>query len=426
MFTKTITRHFTKICIALCSFFLLPAVSMAQFVDEYSRFSISLQGGITLGYPADVNQVFGSNYNTFTQSTNNFGGEIQYSIYPFWTTGLGYRLNTIKGTGVDGFKTDVQSLVFRNMFNLNRIFRRHQTSEWLNPYIILGIEHDFFEYNLDNSQVSGNESAILGGLGVAARVHNRIELFSQYEVKFSNNKLDNLNQGYPFDQVGMVTGGIRIRLGKTKSKPLRLAPPVHFLSEAEYQDLLMRNEQLASANEDIIAQQNKIDELAAIISESNRRYTDKNEEQQAMLMLLEEKIKNLEEFESEINNGINNDQITDAYSTRINVEAGHYVQIYASSSLDPAVRVRGQIRSTLGDYVGQTEEMVFILKRKRYYEVLIGTFNQFHKASEFHKIVQNLFDDAFVITFPRPLHLKDAYEGTEIIWDNQSISSLNR
>jgi hypothetical protein len=412
---------------AFCILLLFSAEVKAQYGPEYSRFSISLQGGVTLGYPDDVNQFFGSNYNTFTQPTNNLGGELHYSISPFWTTGLGYRFNSVNGVGEDGFKTRIHSVVFKNLLNFNRIFRRNMASEWLNPYLILGLEHDFFRYELENIQNRGNESALLGGFGLSVRMNNRFELFSQYEVKFSNNKLDNLNQGYPFDQVGMVSGGIRIRLGSKDSRPLRLAPPVKFLTDAEYEDFLTRSDQFFAANEEINSQRRKLDELEAIFAENDRYYNRRIAEQQAFSLLLEERINGLDDRVTRLENRVENSTvIVNRESLRNEVPAGHYVQIFASRQFESSVRVRNQFQDLIAGEVDTPGEKVFVIQRGNYYEVLIGTFYRFSDASNVHSIALTQFDDAFVITFPRPLHLEDAYEGTEIVWDIQSISSLNR
>ncbi|MDX1590776.1 MAG: outer membrane beta-barrel protein [Balneolaceae bacterium] len=417
---------------AFCILLLFSAESAAQIQyanTEYSRFSLSFQGGVTLGYPDDVNQFFGSNYNTFTQPTYNLGGELHYSISPFWSTALGYRYNSVNGVGDDGFETRIHSVVFKNLLNLNRIFRRNIASEWINPYLILGLEHDFFRYELDNVQNTGNESAILGGFGLSARINNRVELFSQYEVKFSNNKLDNMNQGYPFDQVGMVTGGIRIRLGNKRAKPLRLAPPVKFLTDAEYEDFLTRSDQFFAANEEIKSQRRKLDELEATFAENDRYYNQRIDEQMAFSLILEERINGLDERVTRLENRVDNANIIverEEESLRREVPAGHYVQIFASRQFESAVQVRDQFHDLIASEVDTPGEKVFVIQRGNYYEVLIGTFYRFEDASNVHAIALTQFDDAFVISFPRPLHLEDAYQGTEIVWDTQSISSLKR
>ena len=412
--------------LAVCSFLLFPALSGAQYSSEYSRFNISLQGGVTLGYPEDVNRVFGSNYNLFTQPSNNFGGELQYDISPFWTTGLGYRFNSVNGLGEDGFNTDIHSVVFKNILNFNRIFRRNLLSEWLNPYLILGLEHDFFRYSLEDTRISGNESALLGGFGLSARFHHRFELFSQFEVKLSNNKLDNMNQGFPFDQVGMVNGGIRIRLGGTNSKPLRLAPPVKFLTDAEYEEFLTQSDRFFAANEEIEAQRKKLDELEASFAENDQSFERRLDDQQEFAKYLEERINGLDQRVTALENSSESEPTVQRVTLRNEVPAGHYVQVFASRNEKSAFRVKDRFHELIREAVENPGESVFVISRGNYYEVLIGTFYRFQDAAGVHRIAQTQFEDAFVITFPRPLHLKDAYEGTEIVWDEDFLLSPNR
>lgn len=410
----------------VCSITILHQVSAAQFGPEYSRFSATLQGGATLGYPDDVNQVFGSNYNVFTQPTSNFGGGVQYAISPFWTTELGYRYNTVRGIADDGFTTRIHSAAWKNIFNFNRIFRRNRASEWLNPYLILGIEQDFFKYELGGVSETGNESAILGGFGLSVRVHHRFELFSQYEVKMANNKLDNENRGMPFDQVGMVNGGIRIRLGKRESKPLSLAPPFKFLTDTEYEEFLARSDQFFGANEEIMAQRKKLDELEETFRQNDRNFTNRLDEQRAFAVLLEQRVSSLEERVGRLENRFEEVEIVHELSLKKDVPAGHYVQVFASRSFDSAARVKEQFHSLVEDVIDNPDEMIFVIKRGSYYEVLIGTFYEFRDATTTLRVALTRFNDAFVITFPRPLHLKDAYEGTEIIWDSEILSSIKR
>lgn len=403
-----------KAILFVCSFTLITSTIHAQDKPEYRRVGISIQGGVTLGYPDDVNQVFGSNYNVFTRPTYNLGGGVHYAISPFWTAELGYRYNSIEGIEDDGFETTVHSATLKNIFNFNRVFRRNAISEWLNPYLILGFEQDFFTYRMDQTSVSGDESAILGGLGLAIGITDAVSLFSQFEVKFSNNKLDNVNTGMPFDQVGMASGGIRIHFGKKGEKALSLAPPVKFLSDTEYSDFIDRSDRFFSANEEIMSQREKLDELEASFRQNDRYFSAKIEEQQMFTDLLEERVDRLEKRFEDV-------EIVHELSLKKEVPAGHYVQVFASRSFESAARVKEQFHRLVEDVVENPDEMIFVIKRGSYFEVLIGTFYEFNDAMRTYRIALNRFADSFVITFPRPLHLKDAYEGTEIVWSNSTL-----
>ncbi len=396
---------------------LFAADGFAQNSDDYRRVSLSVYGGVTVGYPDDDNQIFGSNFNTFTESTYNIGGGVQYAISPFWSAELGYRYNTIKGVGEGGFETVIHSASLKNRFNFNRLYRRNQISEWLNPYVIVGFEQDFFNFKLDDEDVSGNESAILGGLGVAFSITNSVEVFSQFEVKMASNGLDNERRGFPFDQVGMATGGIRINFGRGDAKPLNLSPAVKRLTDAEYADFIQSTEDFKAASQEIEAQRAKMTEIEEQMNESERNNRERVARLEEFTRILEARIDTLEYRLDNLENTVVESVQEREEEMRSEVTAGHYVQVFAATSYEAANRVKEIFHDLLGDEFENPEEIVFVIERGRYYEVLVGTFTQFEDAQKAHEIALSRLSDAFIITFPRPLHLEDEYRGTAIVHD---------
>lgn len=405
-------------CLGVFILFLVYAANgFAQDSNDYRRVSLSLYGGATLGYPDDANQIFGSNYNTFTETTYNFGGGVQYAISPFWSAELGYRYNTIKGVGDEGFETVIHSASLKNTFNFNRLYRRNQISEWLNPYLIVGFEQDFFNYELGNEDASGIESAILGGLGVAFSITNSVDLFSQFEVKMASNGLDNTRSGFPFDQVGMATGGIRINFGRGDSKPLNLSPAVKRLTDAEYDNFVQSTEEFKAASQEIEAQRVKMTEIEEQFKESEKNSQEKIERLEEFTRILEARIDTLEYRLDNLEVSVAESAQERDQVLKSEVPAGHYVQVFAATGYEAANRVKMIFHELLGDEFENPEEIVFVIERGRFYEVLIGTFSQFENAQRAHEIALNRLSDAFIITFPRPLHLEDEYRGTAIVHD---------
>jgi hypothetical protein len=390
---------------------------MAQDSNDYRRVSLSLYGGATLGYPDDDNQIFGSNYNTFTETTYNFGGGVQYAISPFWSAELGYRYNTIKGVGEGGFETVIHSASLKNTFNFNRLYRRNRISEWLNPYVIVGFEQDFFNFKLDDEEVSGNESAILGGLGVAFSITNSVDLFSQFEVKMASNGLDNERRGFPFDQVGMATGGIRINFGRGDAKPLNLSPAVKRLTDEEYADFIQSTEDFKTASQEIEAQRAKMIEIEEQINESERNSQEKIERLEEFTKILESRIDTLEYRLDNLEVSVAESAQEGEQELKNEVPAGYYVQVFAATNYEASNRVKEIFHELLGDEFENPDEIVFLIKRGRFYEVLIGTFTQFEDAQTAHEIAVDRLSDAFILSFPRPLHLEDEYRGTAIVHD---------
>ncbi len=407
-----------KCCLGvILSLLLFASDALAQDSNDYRRVSLSLYGGLTLGYPDDDNQIFGSNYNTFTQTTYNFGGGVQYAIKPFWSAELGYRYNKIKGTGDDGFETNVHSVVFKNILNLNRLYRRNHVSEWLNPYLILGLEQDYYSYEMGAEENTGFEAALLGGFGLAFSVSNTIDVFTQYEVKMASNKMDNINRGYPFDQVGMPTAGIRINFGSRDSKPLNLSPAVKLLTDREYDDFIARSNELKETVEEIKSQREKLTELEEKFAKSELNNQEQIKKLDAFTKILEARIDTLEYR-------LDNLEVTFSEAVqerdrdlKSEVPAGHYVQVFAATNYEAANRVKEIFHELLGNEFDNPEDIVFVIKRGRFHEVLIGTFSQFEDAQRAHEIAVSRLSDSFIITFPRPLHLEDEYRGTAIVHD---------
>ncbi len=407
----------TILALLFCSLFLLPkeVFSQAQEDEEFRRVSISLQAGLTMGYERDVNRLIGSNYNTFTQQTYNFGGGIQYAITPLWTVEFGYRYNTIEALADDGFETVVHSPVFKNIFNLNRIYRRSSLSDWINPYLILGYEHDFYTAEDEDARTVGNESALLGGFGLALSLSNTFDVFAQYEAKLASNRMDNINTGFPADQVGMSSAGIRINFGRSSTKPLKQSPPIRNITDKEYEELMSRVNEAALASERAAMQEEKIDELQNQLSELDAKFEEHIRQSERFNELLIDRIDSLEYRVNNIEMRIDSLESEREKDLRSEVPAGHYVQVFASVDYNSANNVREIFLELLGDEFDYTEEMVFVIKRQQFYEVLIGTFHRISDAQDVQSIAADRLPDSFVITFPRPLHLEEAYEGTEII-----------
>ncbi len=405
--------------IILCALILIPQKLHAQSAGEdYRRVSLSLQAGITMSYESDVNRLIGSNFNTFTGQTYNFGGGVQYAITPFWSAELGYRYNTIEGLAEGGFETVVHSAVLKNIFNFNRLYRRSPVSEFLNPYVMFGYEHDFYRYELVGDETnSGNESAIMGGFGLALSLSPTFDLFAQYEVKLASNRMDNINRGFPADQIGMPSAGVRINFGRNGTKPLNLAPPVRHLTEDEHAAFIATNGELRKLSDELNEQRKLAEDLDERFRKLERSYQEHIDRLDAFTRLLEERIDTLEYRLDNLEISFRDSERDRERRLRKEVPAGHYVQVFAATNYDAANRVKEMFHEILGDEFDDPEEVVFVIKRRQFYEVLIGTFYRFSDAQNSHELARIQFSDAFIITFPRPLHLADQYEGTELVWD---------
>ncbi len=405
----------TIIVLLFCTQLILTKDVLSQDNEDFRRVSLSLQGGITLGYENQTNRIIGSNYNVFTQQTYNFGGGLQYAISPFWSTELGYRYNIIKGIEDDGFETTIHSAVFKNILNFNRLYRQSSVSEWLNPYLILGLEHDFYNYELGAEENSGNETAILGGFGVAFSVSRTFDLFTQYEVKLASNQLDNVNTGFPYDQVGIPSAGLRINFGGNGAKPLNQSPATKVLTEREYAKIVARGNQAELASEKVTLQEEKINELQVQLSNLNSIYENQINQFERYTELLNEKIDSLEFRLNSLEMMISNLESDRVKNLRSKVPAGHYIQVFAATDYNSANNVKDTFQELLEGELDNPDEMVFVIKRGQFYEVMIGTFSRISEAQHVLNIAANRLSDSFILTFARPLHLEEQYRGLEII-----------
>lgn len=405
------------LAVALFAILQISAVdTFAQATEEepeYSRWGISLYGGYTFPESDDGHQIFSSRFNRPTESTWNFGAGLHYDIRPLWTMEFGYRYNTIVGSD---FETVIHSASLKNRFNMDRLFRRSSLSEYFNPYILLGIEQDFFTVDAPDEEFSRSEASLIGGLGAAFKLTNRLDIFGQYEFKIGSNRLDNLDQGFPYDQIGMATGGIRLNLGRSGSQPLRRAPARRSLTDREYADYTTKARAFDETERTVAEQQEQL-----IALETGMRELEQDHQEQ--INRLEERVSSLEDRVSLLEEATDSLQAIcecvaqDEPDMPETVPAGHYVQVFASTSAMSAAGVRDRFIEMLSDELDNADEQVFVISRGQYYEVLIGTFDRFADAQRILGMAQAEISDAFAITFPRPLHLEEQYEGTEIRHD---------
>ncbi len=110
--------------------------------ENYNRWSASLYGGYIFGENDRGQQIFASRFNVVSEPTYAFGTDVRYALIPFWSIEAGYRYSYLEGVG---FETTMHTISLKNTFNLNRLYRRSRLAGTLNPYVILGVEQDFFD-----------------------------------------------------------------------------------------------------------------------------------------------------------------------------------------------------------------------------------------------------------------------------------------
>jgi opacity protein-like surface antigen len=375
--------------------------------EEYHRFSISVQGGLTFENNDLGLRLFGSNFNRLTDHSYNFGGGLQYAITPLWSVGTEYRYTTIDGFEL--FETEIHSVTLKNYFNMNRLYRQHRISEYINPFLTFGLGRDFFTYESETENISNHEFHFNGGFGLAFALNNNIELFGQYELQFSSNSLDNIREGFPSDLIGMASGGIRLHLGSRDKKRMSLAPRRIYLNELEYNDFRMRGERITQLEQQMESSQAKISSLESDLQERNREFEARISRMQSTLDDHEERIRKLEESFEGIERADETPVIRDG------LPAGHYVQVFATRDENRAQQIRQHVISLLGEVTDNPEEYVIVTLRKQYYEIRVGPYSRLADACEIQNHLIDAFRNAFVVTFPRPANLREEYIDIYII-----------
>lgn len=379
--------------------------------EKFSRWSASVYGGYIFAERDAGQQIFASRFNVVSEPTYAVGTDLRYAIIPFWSLEAGYRYSYLEGVG---FETTMHTVSIKNTFNLNRLYRDSDLAGTLNPYVTLGVEQDFFDAEGPDDSFSRSEASLIGGLGLAYRISNRVEIFAQHEIKLSSNRLDLTNRGYPYDEIGMASGGIRIHFGKKGDKPLNLAPPTRKLTVSEFEKLENEIARIGDLERDLSTLTQRVDTLESRVDSMEMDHNSKFNDLFAMIDSLQARTDSLEQCMC----GQAQENAEDgSRDLRRTVPAGHYVQVFASLEYDAAIAVRNRFRELLGDRLDNPEEEVFLIQRRQFYEVLIGTFQQFTRAQQILPPAVREMSDAFIITFPRPVHLKELYEGTIILYD---------
>lgn len=383
----------------------------ATETEEYNRWSASLYGGYVFGERDRGQQIFASRFNVVSDPSWAVGGDVRYALNSFWAIEGGYRYTTLEGRG---FETTMHTASIKNSFNLNRFYRRSSLSEYVNPFIIAGVEQDFFNAVGPDEEFGRSEASLIGGLGIAFRLSDRVEVYGQHEIKLSSNRLDLVDRGYPYDQIGMSSGGVRVHFGSSSKRPKNLKPATRYITDREYEDIFAR----AVVVDDLTQ---RVDSLENEMNERDQENRDTFEDLYDRVAALEARVDSLEAKLADCPCGERTEEHAETEEPerelRRYVDAGHYVQVFASREYEEALRIRTQIRQALSDNLDDPEDQVFIIQRQQFYEVLIGTFVQFSNARQLLPHAVNQLSDSFVITFPRPVHLQSQYEGTVIVND---------
>ena len=397
-------------------FILIPIISLGQNYQGYDfrTLSLTVNGGASLGDTNRNEYFLSSNFSTNVKNTPTFGLGMQYALSPIWSLELGYQHTQIKGLDRP-FETNLNQISFRNIINLNQLLMINLITERFNPFITAGLGYDFYNYRSPDDDIFNHNSSYNLGGGLAYKLTNTVDLFTHYEYHIGSNELDNETEGWGSDLVNSLTAGIRLNFGKAKAIHPSWKPSSPNLSKSDY-DLLM-------------AQTDRIKQLSDKVTQLEER-SDQNDQRQDSLIqgnrssidslktrmdLLEQQLNDLELTLSDLRGSINPVTVNDHSGIAELLPAGHYVQVFAAYTLSPAQHVRNHAVNQLQNSLQEAAGKIFIIKRKQYYEVLIGVLSDFSDATEIKEIMRDFHDDAYIISFPRPINLKMDFKGLKVV-----------
>jgi opacity protein-like surface antigen len=398
----------------LCLFLFISTTVFAQSYqnEHYRRVSLTLSGGASLGDENDNTFFMSSDYSVNVQEAATFGAGLQYALTPAWSLELGYQRARVKGTDIS-FETDMNLFTLKNIINLNQIFFVNRISDRVNPYLTAGIGYDVFNYEGPNESFDSHTSSLNAGAGIAFKLTNTLDLFTHYEYHLGSNRIDNEAGGWGSDLINSLTGGIRINFGNSKHLSWRPAPVD--LSPSDYNHLVAQAERTDNLTQRLNQLEKRINKNKAQYKKALDKKSTEIDSLKARMHQLSKKTDTLDKAFAGLQEEVQKLEVDKETGIATALPGGDYVQIFASYDIKNAQQVRNHAIEELGESIPNSSDRIFIIHRKQFYEVMIGKFNNYNQASEVQGVMTQVHDDAYVITFPRPINLKPDFKGLEIV-----------
>lgn len=415
---------FTSIKYTTLSIFVLlltASIALSQGVDDdYRKWSFTLTGGASLG---DLNQsdyFMSSNFSVDIENTPTLGGGIQYALTPAWSLELGYRYTQIKGRTIP-FETSMNLFTMKNIINLNQVLFTNQSSNRINPFLSAGFGYDTFTYDGPDEEFYAQNSSYNAGVGLAYRLSNTVDLISHYEYHLASNLTDNEIEGYGADFINTMTAGVRINLGEKNTRHISWRPAPVEISKSDYNQLLAQSNLLDDIERrlDKIAQRQQKQK-----EEYNQQIASKSEEIDSLKARLERLDKDAEDLKNsltELDKESTNIKINNKTGFAESLPGGHYVQVFATLHRDIAQNIRNYAAQSLEEVLRNSGQEIIIIQRKEFYEVMIGVFDNFEQAQKVQGVMTDNHDDAYVISFPRPVNLQQDFVDLKILEDKPLV-----
>ncbi len=410
-----------KVCVLAILMAFTGILSEATGQEAERRFSVTLQGGLTLATYNDAGRLAGG-FDASSGYRPIFGGSIQYALSPLWSLEGTFHMGSFENEDDVAFNytNDYMAFSLRNIINLNQLFQTNRASNYINPYVLVGVGAFMNDVESDAGTYDDTDWNFIGGIGVAFYLSRTLDFFVQYDYNIvMSNRVDGLvlpRRSFESDQFATAQAGLRINFGRANARHSSWRRPPMDIFEDDYNRLMGLGSRIDNLERRSAQQEDEIKRLEQQLTTQTRQLDGIQSTQSDMgtrLTNVESQLANMDE------------RVTDVETRRTRTTGpvpsddglvseladGHYVQIYAALSLSDAQRVRQNAISMIDGMFDNAGDMVLITQRRSFYEVRIGVFDSFSDTVNVLRTAQNTYDDAFVTTFPRPAHLREFYQG---------------
>lgn len=396
--------------------FLLIDNSSAQ--ENYRKHSLSLNVGTVNSTGSNTSGNWISPFGYYGASVDfglSLGGSYMYAVSPELSIEARTQIQRFNRRTL-GIQT-IANTSLRGVVFFNQLFDFNFFSPKLAPYATLGGGLDFIELDDIFNDVGWN---VVGGIGLNIYVSEGLDFFTQYDLTGGNAANPERVGGDPIATYGTAYAGVRYHFGSPGDKHKSWRGPTRDLFDEDYESIMAMQPRLDELDREATLNNEEIQRLSRELNSAVRQLEQRDQ-------MLADEIESLSSEISDLKTSIEDGTITpgndgasiiDDSGTMIETDGpmnglpnGHYVQVFASRNLSSAQSARDITLDMLDDSMSNASDMVFIAERQGFYEVFVGMFNRFPAAANAQGVAQNHFNDAFVITFPRPAEMMDLYEG---------------
>jgi hypothetical protein len=384
----------------------------AQQDEGTKRWTITAYGGLSTATAGRAGGFLGE-FDVSSGYRPLFGGAVSYDFTPIITGQFALFTGRFENenTGDPAYTNSYLGYQVRGIVNTNNLFQTYTISRSLNPYFFLGL--GVLNSDLEAAgqpDRSFRTVMFTPGIGTKVYINNWLDFFIQYEMNFTRSKQLDGVVGDVNNRFSAFNVGLNFALGKRGAKlaSWQIYEPGVPLTQEDVDRFNQAADRINTVESRVNDQQRRINELDSKIDSRTSDLETRINRLEGRQDNFDDRLANLEQRVEDMRSGVRPLDVDDAGMVR-QLRDGHYVQVFAATSLQAAQNVRNRTIELMRGVLEVPESVVFIAQRRQFYEVFIGVFDQFPETANALRTAQGTYRDAFVITFPRPAHLREAY-----------------